>query len=184
MHMTMHRESALRALGISDRIDLDLNPTQLRKAYLKAALACHPDKNSGDKDAAKRFTELQEAYNFLLEGISAGQDAAREKARTLEIFDIFLRAMRGDNVELELKSLGIYRPSDMFGVDLSVAFDRRLAQLPSPSNAPNSNTYEDEEPPVDIQDAFAEAFADEGLDEEGNPLEGWARPPISDLEDM
>ena len=180
----MYRESALRALGIGDRNDLDLHPTQLRKAYLKAALACHPDKNSGDKDASKRFTELQEAYNFLLEGVSAGQDAAREKARTLEIFDIFLRAMRGDNVELELKRIGIYRPSEMFGVDLTVAFDRRLPPSSSPCTAQNMNNCGVEEPPVDIQDAFAEAFADEGLDEEGNPLEGWARPPISDLEDM
>lgn len=179
----MHRESALRALGFGDRNELDLHPTQLRKAYLKAALACHPDKNSGDKDAAKRFSELQEAYNFLLEGISAGQDAAREKARTSEIFDIFLRAMRGDNIELELKNMGIYRPSDMFGIDLSVAFDTRPPSS-SPSTAQNPNNFEAEEPPVDIQDAFAEAFADEGLDDEGNPIEGWARPPISDLEDM
>jgi len=179
--MPLHRESALRALGIGDRNELELHPTQLRKAYLKAALACHPDKNSGDKDAAERFSELQKAYNFLLEDISAGQDAAREKARTSEIFNIFQRAMRGDNVELELKNMGIYRPSDLFGIDLSVAFDTRL---PPSSAALNPNNFEAEEPPVDIQDAFAEAFADEGLDEEGNPVEGWARPPISDLEDM
>jgi DnaJ domain len=179
----MDRERALGALGIHDGIDdlNDLNPAQLRKAYLKAALACHPDKNKGDQDAAKRFTELQEAYNFLFESISTGQDAAREKARTLEIFDLFLRAMHGDNVEVELKNLGVYRPSDMFGIDLSVAFDRRLP--PPPSSSP-SNCNVEEEPPVDIQDAFVEAFADEGLDEEGNPLEGWARPPIADLEDL
>ena len=175
---TMDRERAWRILGIADRNanDLNLNPTQLRKHYLKAALACHPDKNAGDKDAAKRFTELQEAYNFLLQGISAGQDAAQEKARTSELLDIFLRAMRGDNVELELRNLGVYRPSDLFGIDFSVAFDRRLP--------PSSNQQQQDEPPVDIQDAFAEAFADEGLDEDGNPLEGWARPPVADLEDL
>ncbi len=179
----MDRESALRALGITDRNDdLHLNPTQLRKAYLKAALACHPDKNKDDKDAAKRFTELQDAYTFLLQGISAGQDAAREKAHTLQIFDIFLRAMRGDNVDIELRNLGVYRPSDMFGIDLSVPFDKRLPEVGRKSKG--DPQQQQEEPPVDIQDAFAEAFADEGLDEEGNPLEGWARPPIADLEDL
>ncbi len=183
----MNQENALQALGLDVRNDdlPNLNPTQLRKAYLKAALACHPDKNKEDKDAVKRFTELQEAYTFLLESISAGQDATREKAQTLQILNIFLRAMRGDNVEIELKNLGVYRPSDMFGIDLSIAFDKRL---PTPSSSSPSadfqNNNDQKEPGTDIQDAFAEAFAEEGLDEEGNPLEGWARPPIADLEDL
>lgn len=167
----MQEEEALRALGIP--AGDDLNPSKLRKYYLRAALATHPDKNPQDKDATQRFAALQQAYTFLLGRVSAGEDAAQEKAHTEKLFDIFLRAMRGENVEQELKKLGVHRPPDLFGIDLSVPFSRHL-----PTSA------DEDEGSVDIKDAFAEAFADSGLDEEGNPLEGWARPPVVDLEDL
>jgi curved DNA-binding protein CbpA len=37
----------------------------LRKAYRKAAKASHPDHHGGNQDAAARFRQIVEAYNFL-----------------------------------------------------------------------------------------------------------------------
>ena len=174
----MKEEEALEVLGISKDDEINnLSPSLLRKRYLKAALASHPDKNPKDIDSSEKFASLQEAYNLLLQKISADQDAKIEQAKTEEIFNLFQRALQGENVESELQKLGVYRPSAMFGVDLSVPFDRRI---PPPPN----NQQSVEEEVRDIKQAFAEAFADEGLDEEGNPLEGWARPPQVDLEDL
>ena len=171
IYKTMQEEEVLQALGIS--AGDDLNPSKLRKYYLRAALASHPDKNPQDKDATRRFAALQEAYTFLLEQITAGDQAAKEQAHTKQLFDIFLRAMRGENVENELKILGVHRPPDLFGIDLTVPFSRQLPTSP-----------DDQEDSLDIKTAFAEAFADSGLDDEGNPLEGWARPPVVDLDDL
>ena len=43
---------------------------EIRKAYYALARECHPDKNPNDKEAAtKRFLEITEAYNELLEYI-------------------------------------------------------------------------------------------------------------------
>ena len=49
------------ALGVSRDADL---PT-IKKAYRKAALKYHPDKNSGDKGAEEKFKEAAEAYAVL-----------------------------------------------------------------------------------------------------------------------
>ena len=173
----MQEKEALRALGFDDADHHHhLAQSDLRKHYLKAALVSHPDKNPGDAKAAERFAVLQEAYSFLLQRITAEQDAVEEKAKTQDILDVFLRAMRGENVEMELRNCGVHRPPDLFGIDLGVPFDSRRTQE-------DADAALDTEP-VDINDAFAEAFAADGLDEEGNPLGGWARPPNIDLEDL
>jgi len=38
---------------------------EIKKAYRKVALKCHPDRNPGDKQAEERFKEASEAYQVL-----------------------------------------------------------------------------------------------------------------------
>src|ERR1700704_4393965 len=37
----------------------------LKKAYRKLAMQCHPDRNPGDKKAEQRFKDISEAYDVL-----------------------------------------------------------------------------------------------------------------------
>lgn len=39
--------------------------TEMKIAFRKAAMQCHPDRHPGDKDAEVRFKELNEAYQCL-----------------------------------------------------------------------------------------------------------------------
>ena len=51
-----------------DLLEVPRNADQstIRKAYLRASLKCHPDKNPGNEAAAKaKFIEIGEAYNVL-----------------------------------------------------------------------------------------------------------------------
>ena len=41
---------------------------ELKAAFRKAAMQCHPDRNPGDKQAEARFKELNEAYQHLSDG--------------------------------------------------------------------------------------------------------------------
>lgn len=38
---------------------------EIKKAYRKLAMQYHPDRNKGDKEAEKKFKEINEAYNVL-----------------------------------------------------------------------------------------------------------------------
>lgn len=46
------------------------NATQeeIKKAYRKLAMAYHPDRNPGDKEAETKFKQVQEAYDGLTDG--------------------------------------------------------------------------------------------------------------------
>ena len=48
-------------LGVNKTASAD----EIKKAYRKAAMKCHPDHNQGDKDAEAKFKDLNEAYEVL-----------------------------------------------------------------------------------------------------------------------
>eukprot|EP00930_Biecheleria_cincta_P103891 TRINITY_DN96000_c0_g1_i1.p1 TRINITY_DN96000_c0_g1~~TRINITY_DN96000_c0_g1_i1.p1 ORF type:complete len:294 (-),score=59.22 TRINITY_DN96000_c0_g1_i1:17-868(-) len=50
-----------RVLGI----ERDATAAEIRRAYHRGALACHPDKHPGDADAHSKFLELSTAYDVL-----------------------------------------------------------------------------------------------------------------------
>lgn len=43
----------------------DASPEELKRAFRKAALKYHPDRNPGDKEAERKFKEIAEAYEVL-----------------------------------------------------------------------------------------------------------------------
>ena len=49
-------------LGVSKNASDD----EIKKSYRKLAMKYHPDRNKGDKEAEKKFKEINEAYKVLL----------------------------------------------------------------------------------------------------------------------
>lgn len=48
-------------LGVSENADV----SEIKKKYRKLAMKYHPDRNSGDENATKKFREVTEAYEIL-----------------------------------------------------------------------------------------------------------------------
>lgn len=57
----MEKQDYYDLLGISKSAKQD----EIKKAYRKLAMKYHPDKNPGDKEAEKKFKEINEAYDVL-----------------------------------------------------------------------------------------------------------------------
>ena len=57
-------KAACKVLGVSE----DADKNDLKKAYRKASMKCHPDHNQGDADATKKFVLVNCAYELLAEG--------------------------------------------------------------------------------------------------------------------
>lgn len=55
------RKDYYKILGV----EKDANDNEIKKAYRKAAVATHPDKNPDDPEAEKRFKDVAEAYETL-----------------------------------------------------------------------------------------------------------------------
>lgn len=48
-------------------VQINATEEEIKKAYRKKAMDNHPDRNPGDKDAEKRFKEIQQAYENLVD---------------------------------------------------------------------------------------------------------------------
>ncbi len=57
----MSKQDYYQTLGVSRNASAE----EIKKAYRKLAMDCHPDRNSGDKKAEHKFREINEAYDVL-----------------------------------------------------------------------------------------------------------------------
>ena len=57
----MAKQDFYATLGVAREASGD----EIKKAYRKRAMECHPDRHAGDKQAEARFKELNEAYDVL-----------------------------------------------------------------------------------------------------------------------
>src|SRR3990172_3817433 len=57
----MARRDYYGVLGVQKNCTLE----NLKKAYRKLALECHPDRNPGNKEAEERFKEINDDYSVL-----------------------------------------------------------------------------------------------------------------------
>src|SRR5256885_7409224 len=57
----MAKQDYYETLGVARAASAD----DIKKAYRKLAMQCHPDRNPGDKKAEQRFKDLSEAYDVL-----------------------------------------------------------------------------------------------------------------------
>ena len=59
--MAENKRDYYEVLGVNK----DASAEEIKKAYRKAAMKYHPDRNPGDKEAEAKFKEVGEAYEVL-----------------------------------------------------------------------------------------------------------------------
>ncbi|KAH8295418.1 hypothetical protein KR018_010966 [Drosophila ironensis] len=80
-------------------IEIDAEQNEIRKAYRKRALDCHPDKNPDNPKAAERFHELSKALEILTDASArAAYDKVLKAKKAAE-----LRSRQLDSKRLKLK---------------------------------------------------------------------------------
>jgi molecular chaperone DnaJ len=92
----MSKRDYYEVLGVAR----DATDEEIKKAYRKMAVKCHPDKNPGDKTAEERFKEIGEAY----EALSDTQKRSAYDRYGHDAFDARKRGGRG----------GFHDPFDIF----------------------------------------------------------------------
>jgi len=89
----VYEKDYYRILGLKE----EASDEEIKKAYRRLALQCHPDRNPGDKEAEERFKEISEAYGVLID---------KEKRRQYDRF----RHMGFEGAELGFR----YSQEDIF----------------------------------------------------------------------
>jgi len=83
------RKAACKILEVGE----DANKEQLKRAYRRAALKCHPDHNQGDPGASRKFALMKCAYELLasdepcdklLEEVNAWGGVAKDEKYNLD----------------------------------------------------------------------------------------------------
>ena len=97
----------------------EATPDEIRRAYRRRALECHPDRNPGDPESAERFKDVSEAYAVLIDAAKRRQyDQARRsgapgdfRPRREDLFrDLFADPAASavfDEIARELERLGL-----------------------------------------------------------------------------
>jgi len=85
------RIAALQVLGL----DKDATPEEIKTAYRKTALKCHPDRNGGTAEATEAFQHVSAAYAFLTEESTTEADM---------LTDLFTKLVAGTLTEEEVRA--------------------------------------------------------------------------------
>jgi len=122
-----------KILGVSP----DVTEKQIEKAYRKASLKCHPDRNKDDKDAAQKFDRLTRAKEFLLKPAKRGlydEKRKKEEARLKRFkeHNVKTQAMRLDlerrEMEAEQKNATRVQVAQQVSSDIKADFERAMAE--------------------------------------------------------
>ena len=93
----MDLERACNILNITKPISL----SDIKKKYYRAALSCHPDRNS-DANSTAAFQELSDAYNFLCMHLEVEEEEIiEEECSYSSIIERFIKLMIGTNQDQE-----------------------------------------------------------------------------------
>lgn len=129
-------------LGVSP----NASAAEIKKAYYKAALRVHPDKNPNDPEASVRFQALAQAYQVLSDPKLRerydhfGQEALNDAGLPSVDPCLFFSALFGsEQFEKYIGKLSMAMHADQLFKDLQRDFDRR----PTPDMPPGQEAFSD-----------------------------------------